>query len=52
LLQDIQTIQGTITKAYKILWNNSDDLLEEFEMRFMPTIDEATPTKLKITEVE
>jgi hypothetical protein len=48
LLQDIQTIQGIMTKAYKILWNNFDDLLEEFRMKVMPTIDEATPTELRI----
>jgi len=52
LLQDIRTIQGTVTKAYKILWNASDDLLEEFKMKIVPAIDEATPFKVRIVEAD
>jgi hypothetical protein len=41
-----------VTKAYKILWNNYNDLLEDFIMKVIPAIDEATPTELRIDEVE
>jgi hypothetical protein len=51
-LKDIQTIQGKMNKAYKILWNASDNRLEDFKVKFMPTIDEATPTELRLVEVE
>jgi hypothetical protein len=37
--KDIQSIQETMTKAYKRLWNDSfDELLEEFEMQIMPIL--------------
>jgi hypothetical protein len=42
----------TVTKAYKRLWNASNELLEEFKMEIMPNIDDATPGELRITEVE
>jgi len=32
--------------------NNFDDLLEEFGMKVMPTIDEVASTELRIVEVE
>jgi hypothetical protein len=51
-LKDIQAIQETTTKACKRLWDNSNDLIEEFEMKEMPPIDEATPSKVRIFEVE
>jgi len=52
LLQDIRNIQETTTKAYTRLWDILDDLLEEFGMKLMPPINEVTPTKLRIVEVE
>jgi hypothetical protein len=52
LLQDIQTIQEEVTKSYKRLWNNLDDLLEEFRMKVMPPIDDAPLAELMIVEVE
>jgi hypothetical protein len=52
LLEDIQSIQKIVTKAYKKLWNASNDLLEEFRMEIMPNIDNATPSLLRIAELE
>jgi hypothetical protein len=52
LLEAIRAVQKTISKACKWLWNSSDDLLEEFMMKLMPPIDEATLAKTRIVEVE
>jgi hypothetical protein len=41
-----------VKKAYKILWNASVEILEEFIMNIMLEIDDASPRELRIVEVE
>jgi hypothetical protein len=37
-----------VKKAYKKLWNASNELLEEFGTEIMTNIDHATPSELRI----
>jgi len=52
LLKHIHAIQKETYNTYGRLWNNSDDILEEFKMPLMPPIDEAKHAKIRIVEVE
>jgi hypothetical protein len=52
ILENIESTQNVEAKACKILWNSLDDLLEKIEMDFMLNIDDASPSELRITEVE
>jgi hypothetical protein len=52
IFEDIEETQQLATKTCKKLWNSSDDLLEGFGMQVMQRLDEATPSELRIAEVE
>jgi hypothetical protein len=52
LLEDIQDVQKTTSKACRRLWNSSDDFFEEIGMQLIPSIDEATLAKVRVTKVE
>jgi hypothetical protein len=51
-LKYIQSVQEATTNSCKKLWSSLDDLIKEFEMHLMPPINEATPTTVRIVEVE
>jgi len=45
LLNDIKSTHEATNKSCKILWNASDNLLEEFGMDVMEKLEEAPSTK-------
>jgi hypothetical protein len=51
-LKNVQVTQKATTNACMELWNSSNDLMKEFEMQPMLSIDEVTPTTTRIVEVE